>query len=330
MNKIFKLDTKDMKILAELDRNARQSNSQIGKKVRLSKEVVNYRINKMIEDEVIIRFHTVINYFKVNIVKFKLYLRLTNFNKDKLIEIAEYFNEHTKTEWVALTTGRWDLIVGFLVKNINEFDDELQIIFNKFFEHIQEKAVTATLYLAHQPRLFLNSLKNQNFNIVYHTTKDKEEQIDDLDLQILKLITNNARMSVIDIANFIKTTARIVQYRIKQLERKKIILGYKVHLNPQKMNKIFCKAFFYLNVTNKNKIEEFINYSSLLHGAIWPQKILGSWDFEIDFELDNYDTFQNIILQLKENFSEIIKNYEFCIAYREFKLDLFPEAHKTI
>ncbi len=96
------------------------------------------------------------------------------------------------------------------------------------------------------------------------------------------------------------------------------------------MNRIFCKAILYLNITNKNKIEEFINYSSLLYGAIWPQKVLGGWDFEIDFELEDYDTFQNVMLQIKENFPEIIRNYEFCLVSREFKLDLFPEAHKTV
>jgi len=40
MNNIVKLDLKDRKILYQLDLNPRQSNAEIGKKVRLSKEVV--------------------------------------------------------------------------------------------------------------------------------------------------------------------------------------------------------------------------------------------------------------------------------------------------
>ena len=85
------LDIKDKKILSELDKNARQSNSQIGKKVRLSKEVVKYRIDKMVENGLIFRFHTVINYFKLGIQKFKVYLRLVDADKKKLDEIASYF-----------------------------------------------------------------------------------------------------------------------------------------------------------------------------------------------------------------------------------------------
>jgi DNA-binding Lrp family transcriptional regulator len=40
------LDLKDKKILYELDFNARQSNASIGKKVGLSKDIVNRRVKK--------------------------------------------------------------------------------------------------------------------------------------------------------------------------------------------------------------------------------------------------------------------------------------------
>ena len=40
----IKLDLKDKKILEQLDLNSRQSNSQIAKKVGLSKDAIGYRI----------------------------------------------------------------------------------------------------------------------------------------------------------------------------------------------------------------------------------------------------------------------------------------------
>ena len=81
MNEKTTLDVKDQKIILELDKNSRQSNSQIGKKVRLSKEVIKYHIDSLIEKGVILRFHTVTNYFKLGISKFKLYLRLKKATK---------------------------------------------------------------------------------------------------------------------------------------------------------------------------------------------------------------------------------------------------------
>ena len=66
------MDKKDLRILSELDADARQSNNQIGRKIGLSKEVVKYRIDKLTKDGVILRFHTVINYFRLGIHKYKL------------------------------------------------------------------------------------------------------------------------------------------------------------------------------------------------------------------------------------------------------------------
>src|SRR3989344_3302731 len=305
---VINLDIKDKKILTELDKNARQSNSQIGKKVGLSKEVVKYRIDKLFENKVIIRFHTVINYFKLGIIKFKLYLRLTNTNKEKIEEIAQYFKQHSKTEWVALTSGRFDLIVGFLVNDVNEFDDEVQLVLNNFSDYIQEKAVTTTLYLAHHTREFLKTKPEKEISkIVYHTTKDKQEKISKIEEELIKIIANNARMPITEIAKKLNTTPKTIQYHLKELEKRKIILAYKVHIDPKSINRIFCKAIIYLANTTQIKLNNFVNYASSLPGAIWPQRVMGNWDFELDFEIENYDKFQEIILDLKEKFPVIIK-----------------------
>jgi len=330
MNEKTTLDVKDQKIIAELDKNSRQSNSQIGKKVRLSKEVIKYHIDSLVERGVILRFHTATNYFKLGISKFKLYLRLKNANKEKIDEMGNYFEKNDKTEWVVHTTGRWDFIIGFLVKNVNEFDDEVRKIMNKFSKYIHEKAVTTTLYLAHHIREFLESGgKQQTQKIVYHTSKDKQEKIDEIDEKIIKLIANNARLPVVEIAKRLKVTPRIVQYRLKDMEKKGIILAYKVQLDPRKMGRIFCKMIIYLANTTQENIDKFIDYASSLPGAVWPQRVMGTWDFELDFEIQDYDTFQGIILDLKEKFPNIITNHEFCIVSEEFKLDFYPGCAPT-
>ena len=208
----------------------------------------------------------------------------------------------------------------------HKFDDEIQIVLNKFSKYIHEKSITTTLYLAHNTRSFLYKKNDYPMKIVYHTSKDKQEKIDKFDNEIIKLLANNARISIVKLSQSMKTTPRIVQYRIKELERKKIILGYKAQIEPKTIKRIFCKALIYLTNTKKENIDNFIDYASSLPGAVWPQRILGNWDFELDLELENYDEFQDVMLNLREKFPSIIKDYEFCLVSKEFKLDLFPGA----
>jgi Lrp/AsnC family transcriptional regulator for asnA, asnC and gidA len=163
--------------------------------------------------------------------------------------------------------------------------------------------------------------------MVYHTTKDPPARIGPDDEELLRIITNNARMQTTQIARRLKTTPRVVRYRIDDLERKGVILGYKAHLDPKTMGNIFCKAIIYLTNADKRRIEAFIAYASSQEGAVWPQRVLGAWDFEIDFELPSYDAFQEALLGMKERFPDIIKDQEFVIASKEYKLSLFPRAY---
>jgi Lrp/AsnC family leucine-responsive transcriptional regulator len=319
------LGSKDLKILHELDRDSRQSNSAIGRKIRLSKEVVKYRIDRMLREGPIVRFYTLTNYFKLGIVKHKLYLRLAGVGREKLEDIGNYFKGHDKTEWVVTCTGRWDMIVGFLVRNINEFDEEVQKMMNRFGEHVQEKAMTTTLYLAHHLREFLaDSPAGDKRKVVYHTSADEPGHVDGIDLKIIRMLTNNGRMPVTELASRLKTTAKVAKYRMRRMEHENIILGYKVHLDPRSMGKVFCKALVYLRPTTMERLNEFVSYCSSLPDAVWPQRVMGAWDFEIDFEIESYDRFQEVMFGLKEKFSDIVQLHEFVMISKEFKLDFFP------
>ena len=68
------IDVKDRKILYQLDMNARQSFSQIGKKVGLPKTVVSYRVKKMQKNGIINNFYTVIDTFKLGYSSYRIYL----------------------------------------------------------------------------------------------------------------------------------------------------------------------------------------------------------------------------------------------------------------
>ena len=60
-----KLDYFDRRTLFELDKNARISGTSIGKKIRKSKQFVDYRIKKLEENKILKGYITVIDYSKL-------------------------------------------------------------------------------------------------------------------------------------------------------------------------------------------------------------------------------------------------------------------------
>ena len=129
------LDLKDKKILFELDKDSNASFSEIAKKVRLSKEVVFHRINRLVEKKIILKFHTVPASYRFGLTAYKVYLRLSDISKENWDTLVNYLIKNKKVFWIGTCKGRWDLIFGIWAKTIEDFftiHDQILDKFNKY------------------------------------------------------------------------------------------------------------------------------------------------------------------------------------------------------
>src|SRR3989338_9401358 len=83
MSSTPKIDLIDRKLIAELDKNCRISNTQLAKKLRKSREVVAYRVQKLEERGIITGFISSINPTKFGQFMFKVYLKLENLPSER-------------------------------------------------------------------------------------------------------------------------------------------------------------------------------------------------------------------------------------------------------
>ncbi|UCF08738.1 MAG: Lrp/AsnC family transcriptional regulator [Thermoplasmata archaeon] len=84
-------------------------------------------------------------------------------------------------------------------------------------------------------------------------------ELDKIDLKLITMLQNNARMSVAEMAREIgKLTENAIRYRIGRLESEGYILEYTARLDPQMFGKNIT-AFFNLNVLPEN-IDSAVDY----------------------------------------------------------------------
>lgn len=68
------------------------------------------------------------------------------------------------------------------------------------------------------------------------TTKDKQlYEMDKIDKQILKELTNDARLPISELADRVNLSATPCNRRVKHLEEAGVITGFHAHTNPQKL-----------------------------------------------------------------------------------------------
>jgi len=110
--------------------------------------------------------------------------------------------------------GRWDLAVSILARTNYEFGKILDKFMKRFYSFILEKDVLLTEYSPIYSREYLENTPKKEF--VYGIPEDKlNTEIDGTDRRILKELSNNARINIVDLAEKTGLTRDIINYRIK-------------------------------------------------------------------------------------------------------------------
>lgn len=315
----IKLDLKDRKILFELDKNCRQTCSEIGKKVGLSSEVVNYRIKKFEEQKIITQYQIVVNLSKLGIIEFKIALSLQNINNDKLEDLLKRVNKIKRVMWIVSCKGNWDMIISGEANTLDEVNKIKDEIISIFSGYISNKALAICFKAEVYNRDFLVKEKPSPERERVLVDNSDRKSLDELDTKILKELAENGRKPIVDIAYKLKESERVINYRIKRLVKEKIITGFRIALDYNKLNINFYKTFFYLENPKKEKLLELIDYFKNHKNIIHNVEVIGNWDLEPEFETYSEKEFDDIINDIKNKFPDLIKKIDILTISKEHK-----------
>ena len=217
----MKLDLKDYKLLSELDSNSRQPMQQIAKKIGLSKDAVNYRINKLQEARIIKSFNAVINSGKLGYYGARLLIKFYYLSPQKEKEILDYLLSNPHLKWMVSVEGKWDLNTWFLYKSISELNQFYQEFLTLYRDFMEEKNFSLYTKIDYYSRDYLHQTKKREKISAY--ALDKEEAVDSTDQLILGELTKNSRITILELSKKAKVTPKTVIKKIRGLESRKII-----------------------------------------------------------------------------------------------------------
>lgn len=317
----IKLDIKDKKILTILDENARLSNAQIARKVALSKPAIEYRLNRFKKNDIIFQFYTVLDITKLGYSAYKVYFKFQNTDLLDEEKIIDYWIKNNNSIWVGQIRGSWDLAVSILARSNFEFGKILSKFMNEFSQFILEKDVLLTEYSPIYAREYLVPTKSKEF--IYGVPSEIFE-LDESDKKILKELTGNARISILDLSEKTKLTRDVINYRIKKLIKEGIIVQYRCYLNLPKIGINLYKVIFRTKNLDEEKEKKIKQYVASHKKVTQFLKLIGSWDIEIEFETEDEDELYKILTNIRKEFSEVIRDFDILRITKTFKYNYFP------
>lgn len=315
INNIVELDVKDKKILYNLDFDARIPLSQLAKKVGLSEEVVGYRIKNLMRLKIIEKFYPAKDLMKLgyNYIKFLIRLRKTSSDIEK--KLIDEIKNNKSIGWLLVGDGMCDITAGFFVKDMKELEKLFFGIVYKYGEMFLDVRTSIGVRIFHYKHNYIYGTKDYNALIVGENPK--QEKIDEIDNKILDLLDKDGRMPITIIAKSLNLSLNAVKYRIKRLEKEKIILGYRCKLNIRRLGYEHRKVYTFFNKVDEKKLNEIITYLRYHPQVIYTTQSIGMSILEFEVIIKNRSELYELLDNLKDRFPGTFFDFGTVLHYGE-------------
>ena len=286
------MDNIDTNLLRIFMINSRISLTQLARKLKVSREVATYRLNRLKKRGIILDFVTEINKRKLGFIDAAIFI---NIKAIKQKEFKQFLTETHFVSWVAELSGIWSFGFSIIGKTNEELDNKFLQIYDRFKDAIIDHRFTLhrrSLFFYEKYWGIIQKIKNKKKHIDYKV--DKKDKI------ILQELSLNSRIDSVALSRKISLTAPAVTQRIKQLEASKYIENYSIFVDISKLG-LYQYSIF---ITNKNidEKQKLINYLAYHKSVSFLAEYVG--DQFLEFGLFVKDPYE-----LRERLQEIEETF---------------------
>ena len=307
-------DLLDRRIMHELDLDARISASQLARKVKKSKETVNFRLNRLLREGFIKGFYTVFNTSKLGWFYVKHYIKFKDATPKKEAEIFEYLRTRKNVAYLASMEGRYDCVLLVMVRQMSMMDDFLSDFIGKYGEFMQEKDMTVFLTTHRLNAKFLFAGKEgRDWDYPYEIGNYRLEETE---RKILDALSSNARIPILELSKKCGISPTAAAYRLRKLEREKIILAYVSSPNFEKLGLRFIQVNISLKDPSARK--KAISYFDSTNKCLFAIEMLGKYDLVAKIHVQSEQELRGIIDGFREKFVGKYADYEVSTITKEY------------
>ncbi|MFH1587885.1 MAG: Lrp/AsnC family transcriptional regulator [Candidatus Diapherotrites archaeon] len=341
-------DLLDKKILYYVNKNCRFSSSSIAKALNTSREVVSFRIKRLIDRGVIVSFFPFMDMTRFGFDLYSVNLKFRNFTPEKEKFVNDFLVNNGGVSWVFRSAGNWDYLLLFFCKDLFQFHDfmyELKTSFSGFLKELDFQIILYEYLYSSFCKGFLEGakvkeispkkldssfekiLKNQRIEI---SPDRKVFDVDLLDLQIVEELSKDARKSFHEVSLAVKIPPETVRYRVLQLIKKEIIGGFWANLSFSKLGFNWHRVLVETKGIDKKADKKLKIFFKNHPFMIWSARALGKYDIIFDVNSKSDGHFSLILSDFFNEFKDILVDYESIQVLKEVKYTNFTKNYYSI
>jgi DNA-binding Lrp family transcriptional regulator len=235
---------------------------------------------------------------------YKFYFKLRNIPDEKE-KFLEYIRKSGKIYWFGICSGKYDLIVAVYSKTDTNFLNIKNELISNFKNIIIDYNMDILVYTKQYAKMYFT---NQIKESTYFGGEIVDNKLDNMDHKILEKIVNNSIISNYELSKQIETTPLTIRSKIKKLEKSGIIIQYRIGVNLNKLGLELYKAIISLEKYDDKIETEILKYVSNIPNISYYIKNIQR--LELEFIVENFQQYYDIIENIKKKFPYIIKSVD--------------------
>jgi len=267
-------------------------------------------MKKLEESGIITGYHAIIDMSKLGYFTFRVYFKFQQTTQSEGEEFVQHVRERLKQVWTITSMhGKWDYALFIGVRTIEEFHKIWDDIMLQHKEKIKSYnvAVYAPVYNFNR-KFFLDRVATgESIERIYGS--GEKENIDEKELRLIEAYANNVRLSSLELSSKAKMSPETIRKKIKELQKRKVIVGYKIGLNLEKIGYVSYRVDLHLISTKKNKeLFEFCRHHKNIYQV---NKSIGGADFEIEAVVKDFLHLIELINEIKNKFKDVVNDIDY-------------------
>jgi DNA-binding Lrp family transcriptional regulator len=320
----MRLTSSEKRLLYELEQDGRSPLTRIGKRVGSSEQSLAYRMKALMKRGVIGEFYTLADITRLGYTSYRVLIRFSNASATMIKRIHAYLHFAPNIHWMVDCGGKWDLLIDIMALDVQEFDALFSRIKNAFPKQIQNYDVMVMLGVTFLGRDYFISKNRTQKSISSYGSTGETPPLDSVDKHLLTLLARDARQKTVALAKEIGLNANTVALRIKRLRKEGVILGFKPLLHLEETPYQSYKALIKLQNVTAEKEDLLYKLCHSETRVVNLVKLIGSWDFEIEFEVEGREELHQMKMWIRDTFKELIGEMEILPLYHEHFYNFVP------
>lgn len=340
------MDKKDLRIMEILAQNCRIPHATIAEAVKLSKDAVAYRIKKLEREDYITQYILFIDPRRLGFTRYQILIQF-DADTDNKEEIYDELKKLPFVLWMNTFIGRYDLQVIVDARDSFHLKNQLDEIFKLCKYKIREHTVLTTIqeieFSNLNPEINLKTQFKKKSDHSFSdrlTTKNfaygldfKPFKFSQLDLELMKLLADNPKTSLFDLANKLKIDRKTVKKRISNLIENKVITNFGGINNPTKFGYVTYALF--TRILPETPTDLLKKPFEKLNNIFFAARMMGDYDFIFYLYAKTPEELNDTLEKFKKTIGKYIIYLDLFIqdrilSWRQYTKGIYEDLEKRV